>query len=201
MIKLLILLVLFSLPDLCQAQRRYNYKQGYRFIRKAYDNTSKGNLKRAERFLKKAKHSNYGFCGNAWISAFDRIYYIESLVCNERKQYDLSLRLLDSIDGCIFGANCEITDSVKMLTLMLKFGKSKVKESFDLIREITISQADSFNFEQYYLVFPGLDYKFRLPFSMYRYVVVDGKYISEKKSPSEIFKEAMELKCFDPLRN
>src|ERR1700755_1280961 len=94
-------ITLFLLTALAaMAQTTYNYKQGYRFIRNAENSLNTKQLKQAEVFIKKAKNSNYGFCGNAWAEAHGRIDILESKILMKQKKYDQALMVLDSIDGC-----------------------------------------------------------------------------------------------------
>lgn len=193
--------MLFFLPIKNFGQSKYNYKQGYKFIIKANKNLNKGNLNRTDKFLKKARQSNYGFCGNAWAGAFGLINIIQAQVFNERKEFDKSLIILDSIYGCSFGANCDARDSLKVLTLILKFGKTKVKESFEQVNEIRITNADSLNFyNRYSIYFPELDYIFYLEANEDNYIIENGRYIHKKKNSVEFLLEIKNRSCFNELK-
>ena len=139
-------------------QTEYSYKQGYKFIKQAETAIKSGNLERAEKNLEKAEKSNYGFCGNAWASAESRINLLKVEIFNQRKEFEKSFSTLDSIKGCGIGADCEARDSLKIITLFLKFGKEKVKQSFKNVKTFNIKQI---NFEPLYSVYlSDLNYTF-----------------------------------------
>jgi hypothetical protein len=65
-INLVILILLFCASyTFGQTKYNYNYKQGYKFIRKAEKSLQKGKFSKTDKYLKKAMESDYGFCGNA----------------------------------------------------------------------------------------------------------------------------------------
>src|SRR5689334_16520355 len=109
-IPIFVLLFFFCLELFGQTEYRYDYKKGYEFILKAEKNFKKGNFVKAEEFISKAKNSDYGFCGNAWASAYSRIAMTEVEIFNAQKKYDVALTILDSLQGCGFGADCETRD-------------------------------------------------------------------------------------------
>ena len=181
--KLILILIILFLPIKFFGQLKYDYKQGYKFIKKAEKNLNQGNLIKAEEFLKKAKLSNYGFCGNAWASAEGQINLIQTQVYNKRKEFDKALNLLDSIGGCGLGANCEERDSLKVVTLILKFGKEKVKESFKNVTKLEKTEKDYDIFYSAYL--KELEYKFVFNNVEYFIIGVDGKKIESEKTENE----------------
>ncbi len=179
-----LLFLLAYINVLGQNAYKYDYKQGYKYIVKAKKNLNEGNLIKAEDFIAKAKLSNYGFCGNAWASANSRIAIIEAELLHTKKDYDKALAVLDSIQGCGFGADCMARDSIKIATLFLKFGKEKVKQSFKKVN--AVNRAEYPNFDQNYWVFlDDLNYKFlfRGPFPVYK----DGKEIEPEKSGNDFY--------------
>lgn len=182
---LIIILIIISFPTKTFGQKKYNYKQGYKFIEKAENNLNNENLNKAEEFLRKAKLSNFGFCGNAWASAFGEINLIQTQIHNKRKDYDKALALLDSIDGCSIGANCEARDSLKVVTLILKFGKVKVKESFSNVTKIEKTEKE---YETIYSVYlKELNYTFIFGGAEYYIVDANGKKIEQEKLENELF--------------
>lgn len=180
---LIIILITFSFPIKNFGQLKYNYKQGYKFIEKAGKNLNNGNLNKVEEFLGKAKLSNFGFCGNAWASAFGEINLIQTQIHNKRKDYDKALTLLDSINGCSIGANCEARDSLKISTLILKFGKVKVKESFNNVTKIDKIEKDYDTFYSIYLT--ELNYTFTFNNREYYIIGPNGKKIEQEKLENE----------------
>lgn len=143
-ISTIIFLIFTLFNSFGQSKSEYDYRDGYRFINKASRNVKLHNYKKALRMINKAKNSNYGFCGNAWAEANDKINQVEIEIFNRKKEYDKSLTLLDSMNSCGFGADCYKRDSLKIITLINKFGKEKVKESFDKIMEINTIKEDTF---------------------------------------------------------
>jgi hypothetical protein len=179
---LLFLLVCINVSG--QTLYKYDFKQGYKFIDKAEKNLQSGNLIKTQDFITKAKISNYGFCGNAWASAHSMIAIIEVQLLNKKKEYDMALTVLDSLQGCSFGGDCSARDSLKIITLFSKFGKEKVKESFKKINTINLPEYS--NFDQSYWVFlDDLNYKFLFngPYPVY----IDGKEIEPKKSGNDFY--------------
>lgn len=182
--KFILILVILFLPITSSGQSKYNYKQGYKFIKKAEKKLIKGKLDIAQAFLEKAKLSDYGFCVNAWASAFGQINLIQTQVYNKRKDFDKALNVLDSIGGCGIGANCEARDSLKIVTLILKFGKDKVKESFHKTEKLVKNEMD-YN-SNYSVYLNDLNYTFR--FNSYNYYKVDekGNKIEQQKLENEV---------------
>ena len=164
-----IFLLLFSINAFGQTVHKYSYKQGYGFINKAEKNLKLRNLTKVEALLAKAKNSNYGFCGNAWVSAHSRIAIIEVELLNIQKQYDKALVILDSVNGCSFGASCSARDSLKIITLFLKFGEEKVKQSFKKINVINNPDYSDFD-PTYWILLDDLNYKFLFlgPYPIYK---------------------------------
>lgn len=142
-----------------QADSKYNSQQGYHFIYKAQKKLQHGNLAKAQKFINKAKSSDYGFCGNAWASAYGQINLVEVQILIKQKNYDKALMVLDSISGCSFGANCNVRDSFKVVVLFLIFGEEKVKSSFKKITELNTPD-DFLSFSDYWVFLPHLNYKF-----------------------------------------
>ncbi|WP_412464396.1 hypothetical protein [Flavobacterium mekongense] len=168
-------------------QSKYSYKQGYKFIKNAETAIKAGNLERAERNLEKAGNSNYGFCGNAWASAESQINLLKVEIYNQRKEFDKSFSVLDSIKGCGFGADCEARDSLKIVTLFLKFGKEKVKQSFKNVKSLDIKKIE---FEPFYSVYlADLNYTFIFQDWDYTYFGDENKNL---KNDEDIFIKLIE---------
>ncbi len=121
----------------------YNYKQGYKFIEKAKTCIEDGKYKKAEKFLNKAKRANYGFCGNAWITAYTQIDNLTVEIYLAEKRYREALEFLDTIGGCGFGADCNKRENLKITALINLYGKETVKKAF---REtVTLVRADDYD--------------------------------------------------------
>lgn len=156
-----ILILYLIIPTFIFSQKsyKYSYNEGYLFLKKAQKQINKNNIKNARILLKKAKDTNYGFCGNAWASANSEIKLIEAQILNINKNYDESLKILESIDGCSYGGNCIKRDSLKVKTLILKFGKDKVKNAFKNVN--MISKIENEDDDEIYSAFiKDLNYKF-----------------------------------------
>lgn len=180
--KLITLLFLISWAFVLNAQ---NYKVGYKSIQKArklIDNN--GNLNQAIKHLDRAKKCNYGFCGNAWASAFSSIHLLKSRVYLLKKEYQKGLNELDSISGCGFGANCGFSDSLKVELLFLIHGKKKVQQQILEKVDSIIFKSDDFFFDEFVcLNLEALNYTFCFSNSY--------EYSFEKKQASilELLKE------------
>ncbi|UFH31386.1 hypothetical protein LNP04_15640 [Chryseobacterium sp. C-71] len=156
-----ILILYLIIPTFIFSQKnyKYSYNEGYLFLKKAQKQINKNNIKNARTLLNKAKDTNYGFCGNAWASANSEIKLIEAQILNINKNYDESLKILESIDGCSYGGNCIKRDSLKVKTLILKFGKDKVKNAFKNVN--MISKIENEDDDEIYSAFiKDLNYKF-----------------------------------------
>jgi len=189
----IILILLCSLNLFGQTKYIYNYKQGYKFIRQAETNLNKDNLTKAERLIAKAKISSYGFCGNAWASAHSTIALIETQIFQKKKMYDEALSVLDSIDGCNFGGDCSARDSLKILTLYLKFGKEKVKQAFQNVNTVMTTEDTEFDHE-YWVFLDDLKYRFwfRGPYPKYE----NGKKVEQEKSGNDFYDIAKDQSFF-----
>ena len=113
--------------------------QDYSYIRKAEKLIDKNtNLPRAMELLDKAEKVDYGFCGNAWATAFWNINYLRARGYYQLGKSRLALAQLDSIEGCSFGGDCEKSDSLKLHIIKETFGKELVIKSFDTIADSLI---------------------------------------------------------------
>lgn len=190
-------LLLFSYMSLLgQTVYKYDYNQGYKFIGGAEKNLKQGNLAKAEDYIAKAKISDYGFCGNAWASAHSMIAIVEVKLLNTKKQYDKALSVLDSVQGCSFGADCNTRDSLKIVTLFLKFGKEKVKQTFKKINVINHPEYPNFD-QSYWVLLEDLNYKFWFngPYPIY----INGKKNEQEKSGNDFYDIAKNLSFYKLL--
>ncbi|MCU7618968.1 hypothetical protein NZ698_17460 [Chryseobacterium sp. PBS4-4] len=156
-----ILFLYLIIPTIIFSQKnyKYSYNEGYLFLKKAQKQINKNSIKKAKILLDKAKDTNYGFCGNAWSSANSEIALIEAQILNINENFDESLKILELIDGCSYGGNCIKRDSLKVKTLILKFGKDKVKNAFKNV--CMISKIENEDDDAIYSAFiKDLNYKF-----------------------------------------
>ena len=104
--------------------------QDYKYIRKAERLINSNiNLNRAIKLLDKAENVNYGFCGNAWATAFWNINYLKARAYDKKEQYSMALAHLDSIKGCSFGGDCESSDALKYEILGKVFDNDEIKKA------------------------------------------------------------------------
>ena len=181
-----------------QNDYKYSYKEGNNFISKAQKQIDRNNIESAKKLIEKAKVSNYGFCGNSWASSDSRIKLIESQILNKENKYDESLKILESIDRCSYGANCMQRDSLKIETLFLKFGKEKVKNAFKNVNEITKNENDEYE-ESYSAYIKDIGYKFNFIESNVSYLDKNGKEITKDKTENEFINIAQNQMFYELL--
>ncbi|NRD22451.1 hypothetical protein HNV10_04315 [Winogradskyella litoriviva] len=157
-LKLLILFLFFISFSGWSQTKKHDYKDGYNFISKAEKYFKKNKIIKAEEYLIKARNSNYGFCGNAWAGAFSSIQLLEAEIENKKGNHNNALKILDSINGCSYGADCNRRDVIKIETLFLKHGKNIVINSFKNISEVKENPDDENN--PYSVFLKELNYNF-----------------------------------------
>lgn len=146
------LLIFCSLNLIGQTNYEYDYKDRYRFTRIAKRNLKLGNLKRAEKFIKKTKLCSNGSCGTWDLSEID---FLEVQILNKQRKFNESLQCLDSL---IYNWHYAEIDSLKIVTLFLKFGKDKIKNAF---KKIDKYNGPELRYALTYWVFlDDLNYKF-----------------------------------------
>lgn len=176
----LILLVGVTAFGQTETKYKYNYKQGYRFIQKAYKKLKHQHYNKAEKLLAKASEADYGWCGNAWDDAFGSINLMSVQILIHQQKYDEALSKLDSLGGCSLGADCEMRDSLKITALFFKFGSEKVKAAFTKAKSVNIN----FDLDKGYdcwVLLPDLNYTFRFD--------ADGSEINSTKTFYELAKD------------
>lgn len=165
-------LLLYPLKEFCQTKK--HTEEGFKYIEMAENFIQKGNLSKAEISLNKAKRCDYGFCGNYWLSAYEKINMLQYNIHIIRKDYKQALYQLDSIKGCGFGVNCNMRDSLKVNALVNIYGKNNVKESFNNINESAIKSLEESSIYLIYLIYlPELKYTFTFESYNYKIVVID----------------------------
>jgi tetratricopeptide (TPR) repeat protein len=107
--------------------------RGYVFIEKSQKYLNVGKLEKAKKLIDKAKEIDF-HGGNPEATAKSRINLIEAQILIRQKMYAEALTILDTTHGASFGVNCAERDSLKIITLFLKYGKQKVKDSFRNLR-------------------------------------------------------------------
>lgn len=181
--RIIIYIVIFLSSGFVSAQENeepvkivYSYKQGYRFIKKAEVSIKEKKYKKAFRLLDKAKRANYGFCGNAWITAYTQIDNLTVEIYLEEKRYSEALVFLDTIGGCGFGADCNKRENLKITALVNLYGKEAVKNAFR--KPVTLAKADDYDSLDF-------DYSVYLPELNYTLKFKDSRDRSQKNKGEE----------------
>lgn len=161
-LRYLLLFILLSIPIFGFAQKKYSYEAGQRFIRKAEINLAKDNYKKTKKYIEKAKNSSGGYCGLGAIMTDAEITKIEIELLTKQKKYDELLIVLDSAKKQSYGGGTEQLDSIEVQTLILKYGKEKVKSAFNKVEYFEITQNPIFYINSVYL--KELNYTFNFTF-------------------------------------
>jgi len=103
------------------------FSQNYELINKADKIlcSENPNLNKAEKILNKAEKSNYGFCGNAKMSALSEIEYLRAKILFYQNEYKKCLVKLDSENVWI---KQKSSDSLKIVCLIKIYGKEKIQK-------------------------------------------------------------------------
>ncbi|WP_178985106.1 hypothetical protein [Winogradskyella helgolandensis] len=179
---------------------KYDYKDGYNFISKAEKSFKKNKLKKAEEYLVKARNSNYGFCGNSWAGAYSSIELLEAQIANKKKNYDLSLKILDSINGCSYGGYCNRRDVLKIETLFLKHGKNEVINAFKNVTEVNENHDDTNNPYSVFLKEFNYNFNFGGSYSTI-YVNNNGEPIEQEQTSNKFIIVARKYKFYKLIEN
>ncbi len=103
-------------------------QNGFRVIQKAESNVNEGNSKKALKLLNKAEKMDYGFCGNAYIEAENRIDFLRSMIYLKNKNYELARASLDSI---VWFSERNDIDSIKVWTYQQELGSKYLNRIID----------------------------------------------------------------------
>ncbi len=123
----------------------YNYNQGYRFIEKAKTYLEDGEYKKAEKFLRKAKRSDFGFCGNSWMVAHKEIDRLTVELYLKEGRFEELLSFLETIESYGFGQVKR--DNLKITALINIYGKDAVKTAIDNAAEFMAVVEYNFDFD------------------------------------------------------
>lgn len=118
-------IIIFSLLVLLDSPLPTYAQRGFKVIDKAEQKFEDGKNKRALKILSKAEKMNYGFCGNARISASNTINLLRAKIYIDQKDYQLARNSLDSI---AWGFNL---DSIRIRTYQLEYGKDSLSNIID----------------------------------------------------------------------
>lgn len=168
------LFIVLFLPFFLFSQKKYKYtyEDGNNFLKMAKESIQKNDMRTAKTLIQKAKKANYGFCGNSWVSADSKIKLMEAEIFNKKKRYEKSLTILESIDRCSYGADCSTRDFLKIETLILKFGKERVKKAFSSVDKISKLDIND-PYETYTVLLKDLDYTFN--FTLNDFILLDNQ--------------------------
>ncbi|WP_338763479.1 hypothetical protein WAF17_19705 [Bernardetia sp. ABR2-2B] len=194
-LKYILLFVLLSTPVFGFAQKKYSYEAGQRFIKKAKKNLANDNYGKTKKHIEKAKNSSGGYCGLGAIMTDRVITLLEYELLTKQKKYDELLILLDSAKKQSYGGGTDELDSLEVQTLILKYGKEKVKSAFGKVDyfEITQNQNSFFYINSVYL--EELKYTFYFTF---RY---NQTSTPDSAKPKLFIKEAQNRPFYSLLKN
>ncbi len=101
---------------------------GYEVIDKAEKLYERGRYTKALVLLKRAENMNYGFCGNAWMSAHRSIGLLRSSIYIEQGKYQRARNTLDSLLSLYPDDN---GDSIRIVSYQLEYGKDTLSKYID----------------------------------------------------------------------
>ncbi|KGO88720.1 hypothetical protein Q765_02140 [Flavobacterium rivuli WB 3.3-2 = DSM 21788] len=145
----------------------YSYDEGYKFIEKAKNFINAGEYYKAEKFLDMAARADYGFCGNAWSSANGEIGNTKAEIYIIQRYYNKALNTLETVGECMFGSDCATRDSLKIMALIGKYGKTNVRAAFN--EASGFKKPDVLNY-QYSVHLSSLNYTFKFE----NYIKIEG---------------------------
>ncbi|MCR9172370.1 MAG: hypothetical protein NXI10_07770 [bacterium] len=104
-------------------------QSGYDYIEKAEKKIQAGKLNKALHLLELADSSNYGFCGNAWASAYDAIALKRARIYKLQGKSVKAAEAIWNVGGpFVF----EQHDSLKVAYLIEAYGVEEVRKGIDL---------------------------------------------------------------------
>ncbi|CAL2094282.1 conserved protein of unknown function [Tenacibaculum sp. 190524A02b] len=135
------------------------FSQNYRLINKANAilNTEKPDFKKVQKLLKRAQRQDYGFCGNAKLSAFSKIAYLESKMAYLKSDYKRCIEILDSEEVWI---KAKLSDSLKVLSLIKIHGKEKIKTMIEKKSKKLITRDSDYLYKKICLNLAEIKYNF-----------------------------------------
>lgn len=141
----LICLIVFAVNVNGQSNTTCSSPEAYTYLTKANKALNKKNYNKASTYLSQAEAADNETCGKAWTEMKSRIRFVKAKIYNGEKNYDKALAVLEEMQGCNLGADCRARDSLKIVTLFLKFGKEKVKTAFKNAGNVVFSEFNDYN--------------------------------------------------------
>ncbi|MFZ1635592.1 MAG: hypothetical protein WAT43_17020, partial [Chitinophagales bacterium] len=154
-----ICLIVFKINVNGQSNTTCSSPEAYNYLAKATKAVSKKNYNKATAYLSQAEAADNETCGKSWTEMKSSISLVNARIYNGKKEYDKSLAVLEELKGCNLGADCSARDSLKIITLYLKFGKEKVKTAFKNAGNVVFSEYNDYN-STCSVFLPDLNYKF-----------------------------------------
>ena len=135
------------------------FSQNYKLINKADKilQTEKPNLIKAEKLLNKAEKNDYGFCGNAKVSALSEIDYLRAKILFFQNKFEECLIKLDSENLWL---RQKSADSLKIICLIKIHGREKVKNLILEKSNKTIIRESNYLYNKICLKLEEIDYDF-----------------------------------------
>jgi len=136
-----------------------SYSQDFRLINKADKiiNSENPDLKKAKKYLARAKKADYGFCLNAKLSALSEIEYLNAKIYYINAEYSNCIELIDS--GAANEKSNE-ADSLKVLCLIKLYGKSKIRDLILRQPDKIIQRGEDFKYKPICLDLNPINYTF-----------------------------------------
>lgn len=190
----LIIFILFfcTINIVGQTEFKYDYTYRYKFTRKAKRNFKRGNLVRAEKFIKKTRQCSFGFCGVWDVSEMD---FMEVQILNKQQKFDESLKCLDSMK---YSFKPTVRDSFKVVTLFLKFGKEKVKQAFEKVNKF--NPPDPSYDSSYWVFLDDLNYRFWFAIPDDPYYWGNNRKAEQVKTGNEFYDSVKDLPFYKLLQ-
>ncbi|MBK7440350.1 MAG: hypothetical protein WBP43_15625 [Chitinophagales bacterium] len=154
-----ICLIVFTVNVNGQSNTTCSSPEAYTYLTKANKALNKKNYNKATDYLSQAETADNKTCGKTWTEMKGRISLVKAKIYNGEKDYDKALAVLNEMQGCNLGADCKARDSLKIVTLFLKFGKEKVKTAFKNAGNVVFSEYNDYN-STCSVFLPDLNYKF-----------------------------------------
>ena len=140
-----------------------NSQEGYDNIRKAEKKIQSGQYRKALALLEKADSANYGFCGNAWASAFDEIALKRARIYKlQGKQIEAANAIWDVGGPLVFDQH----DSLKVAYLIDAYGKEDIRIAIDrVIDSMTAETALPNRYESFIVYFEFSERPFEISYN------------------------------------
>jgi len=138
-------------------------QKGYNYLHKVESKLEKGDLRGVPRLIRKVNKSDYGFCGNAYASAF---LYSDSLVGRYYLLKNDTTKALNVLLPNLFSSNLSDNSGIVLLThevLSTQYSNAELNEKLrNSVENFSISTKDSKfgSFDEYAISYLGRSIRF-----------------------------------------